>query len=421
MKFFLKSILKKKYSIKNIKHFLLMFLIVSLFSSSTVLATAGVPTLLHHQARLLDSSGNLLGGPSSTDNYCFRFSIYDAVSGGTKLWPSGTPSKMLASVQNGILNLDIGDVSAGGDLLDFDFNSVDEVYLKVEVADSISSSCASVSDFSNGQLAPRQRIVSTGYAINSKTVGGFTPSQTPTGSQIPVLNAGALNLAGIVSAGGVTINSDAFTDLTGNGLAISGGSLVVNIASALDALSTTTSSGSGLEVLSSGVSLLQGCANNEILKWNEASDVWACAADSSGGGGGTLDDAYNNGTSITVDAADFLLNLNDATNDYKLTIDNTTAGDIATAFAITSTGGGSTIGTAIDLSATAIGTALSLGSNDVVVGGLTISSTEFGRLDGKDAALVDANDAVATAITGTGALNAGSITSGFGAIDLGAD
>ncbi|HEX5798023.1 MAG TPA: hypothetical protein VFX79_01590, partial [Candidatus Saccharimonadales bacterium] len=63
------------------------------------------------------------------------------------------------------------------------------------------------------------------------------------------------------------------------------------------------------------------------------------------------------------------------------------------------------------------------GSNtsSLVLGGITLSATELNRLDGKDAALVDVNDAVNTAIVGTGALDFGSITSGFGAIDTGAD
>jgi hypothetical protein len=77
--------------------------------------------------------------------------------------------------------------------------------------------------------------------------------------------------------------------------------------------------------------------------------------------------------------------------------------------------------TAIDVSDAEIGTALAIGSNDITTGAATISSAELDRLDGKDAALVDTNDAVATAITGTGALNAGSITSGFGSIDVGND
>ena len=53
--------------------------------------------------------------------------------------------------------------------------------------------------------------------------------------------------------------------------------------------------------------------------------------------------------------------------------------------------------------------------------GTLISGAELNLLDGHDVALVDTNDAVATAITGTGALDAGSITANFGAIDVGAD
>ncbi len=54
-----------------------------------------------------------------------------------------------------------------------------------------------------------------------------------------------------------------------------------------------------------------------------------------------------------------------------------------------------------------------------VLGGITIDATEIGYLDGKNANLVDINDAVTTAITGTGALTVGSIGGSFGSINIG--
>jgi hypothetical protein len=43
-----------------------------------------------------------------------------------------------------------------------------------------------------------------------------------------------------------------------------------------------TSNGSGLEAGTGGIGLLQGCANNEILKWVDGTSVWNCAADATG-------------------------------------------------------------------------------------------------------------------------------------------
>ena len=228
-------------------------------------------------------------------------------------------------------------------------------------------------------------------------------------------SAGALTVAGAIT--GVGVNA-------GSGQIQGTGGLSLTGATSINTTGTSnTSIGNGTGTISltlgsdaTGDIYYRGAGGNLV----RLADVAAGSCLNSGGvgaaptwgscgaGGGSLDVAYNSGATITVDAYDVLLNLSDATNDYKFTIDNATTGDIATAFAITSTGVGGTTAVAIDLSDADIVTALSLGSNDVTVGGVTITSTEFALLDGHDVALVDTNDAVSTAITGVGTL--GSLT-----------
>jgi hypothetical protein len=182
----------------------------SIVMPSVAVAATGAPKILNHQGRLLDSSGNLLGGVSGT-NYCLRFSFYDDATPGipdNRLWPSATPEKMTVLVKNGVFNVGIGDVAAGGDTLDFNFNSTDEVYLNIEVAESSGGSCAGITAFEN--LSPRQRIASAANALNSNTVGGFTPAQSATDDQVPVLTNGTLVL-GSSSAGIRATGTHAFT------------------------------------------------------------------------------------------------------------------------------------------------------------------------------------------------------------------
>lgn len=164
------------------------------------LAATGVPRILSYQGRLLNPTGDLLGGSSGTE-YCFRFSFYDdsAVGGSdNRLWPATTSSIMTAIVRNGVFNVHIGDTNAGGDPLDYNFEDNDEVYLQTEVAAKVGATCAAGDGAESFEtLSPRQRIAASGYAINSAMVSGYQALQNASGTVIPVLTSGNLILGGI--------------------------------------------------------------------------------------------------------------------------------------------------------------------------------------------------------------------------------
>lgn len=126
-------------------------------------AATGVASVLSYEGRLMDAAGTALGGTG--EPYCFRFSIYDGVSGGTKLWPSGTPNVTVSTTTDGIFNALIGQADA----LDYNFYSSDTVYLNVEVNTATSTNGTSCSG-SWETLAPRQRVAATGYARSAENV-----------------------------------------------------------------------------------------------------------------------------------------------------------------------------------------------------------------------------------------------------------
>ncbi len=125
------------------------------------------------------------------------------------------------------------------------------------------------------------------YKVNGNDVlSGTTLGVGVTSSSLTQLGAlGNLTVTGaIVGNGGLTlaagqtlnVNSDAITDLTGNGIVLSGGTLTVGLTSS--GTTGSSSSNSGLEVGSAGLTLLKGCSDNELLKYTDASG-WACAID----------------------------------------------------------------------------------------------------------------------------------------------
>lgn len=184
--------LKKKHKIAILLISIAIMLCGASLDSSH--AAVGVPKILSYQGSLLNSSGDLLGGSGTT--YCFRFSLYNASSGGAQVWPAATASIMSATVANGVFDIGVGDTSAGGDALTYDFQDSDTVYLNVQVATLVDPTCTGGSEVFE-TLSPRERVVASGYAINSYSVDGFTAAANASGTEIPVISSDTLTLAGV--------------------------------------------------------------------------------------------------------------------------------------------------------------------------------------------------------------------------------
>ena len=117
----------------------------------------------------------------------------------------------------------------------------------------------------------------TGTVILDSGTGGITLSDLTTATAGLTVTAGQ----------NFTINSDVFTDLTGNGLAVSSNALTVNLLTSADGTGST-SNNSGLEfqgTSNNALALLQGCSDGQILKWNISTSVWYCANDQGAGSG----------------------------------------------------------------------------------------------------------------------------------------
>jgi hypothetical protein len=99
--------------------------------------------------------------------------------------------------------------------------------------------------------------------------------------------------------GGTGASGTVGTLTTGNGLtgSITNGDLTLNLAIATTGITTTNNSASGLETTSTGLSLIKGCNNGEVLAWNSTNKVWGCSVSGTSlpniGAAGTYGNALN--------------------------------------------------------------------------------------------------------------------------------
>src|SRR3989344_4282676 len=234
---------------------------------------------------------NLTGTPSGSAGTAYGLYIDQADSANS----NGFDASLV--IDNSDANLAIADgilfVSAGGGFTDF-IDTPSSVF-KVDGTGIVTAAniiCSSTSCISTGE-------------ITDATITGDDVAPSVAGAGL-VLTAGSPDALDIASGnGGIVVNAD---------------NIALTLAASADALSSTTSNGSGLEALSQGLTLLQGCTDAQILKWTESSDTWGCAADSTGGASADLDGVYDNDTDkvLAVDSTTGLLFNMTTTGDFIL-------------------------------------------------------------------------------------------------------
>ncbi len=113
-----------------------------------------------------------------------------------------------------------------------------------------------------------------------------------------------------------TLNVDrAITYLEDNGYTVfAAGEVpkVTLVTPAVDADSSTTASPSGLEFITDDLTILRGCADSQVLKWVELTDIWNCASDNT---------IATTGASVALDLGDNDINESDALLEIATTND----------------------------------------------------------------------------------------------------
>jgi hypothetical protein len=163
----------------NLALIILFFLGVTIFGyqqlTSESTPTLAYPTAVVRPTRVLSFQGRLTDTAQNpiTSSTNMRFYLYDAVTGGTQLWDSGTCS--ISPDQDGIFATGLGD-DCGSEISADVFSENDSIWLEVEVASET--------------LTPRQPIRTVPYALNSETVQGFpiNATESATANTILVMN-----------------------------------------------------------------------------------------------------------------------------------------------------------------------------------------------------------------------------------------
>lgn len=144
-----------------------------LFAPKTWAANGSVNQQISYQAKLSDTSGF----PVADASYAMKFSVYDASTGGNRLWTAtgtlASPGAINVSSTNGLFTLNLGDTSAGGqwqNVLPMNIWNNDSLFLGVTID-------------ADAEMTPRRRLTSAPQALNAMQLQGMYASGTVWGGE----------------------------------------------------------------------------------------------------------------------------------------------------------------------------------------------------------------------------------------------
>ncbi|HRC28290.1 MAG TPA: hypothetical protein PKV96_02790 [Candidatus Saccharimonas sp.] len=154
---------------------ILAFLVCFAFPAP-VHAVTTIPYKMNFQGRLTDASGN----PMAAGSYNMKFRIYDASSGGTLKWSeqrANSASTGVTVTTGGLFSVQLGDVSS---LPANIFSTTDTaiLYFEIELPTPATATCtgASCESYTEGPMAPRNKLASSAYSFNSDLLDGLDSS-----------------------------------------------------------------------------------------------------------------------------------------------------------------------------------------------------------------------------------------------------
>ncbi|GIW60431.1 MAG: hypothetical protein KatS3mg087_1497 [Patescibacteria group bacterium] len=209
------------------------------------------------QTRTIDprvwTGGNLVSGTGVSGQVTF-FTGSTAISGSNNLWWDNANSRLGIGTSNPAYSLDVSGT----------INTQTLRTANLYLAGTQVTASASEINILDGAL-----ISTTELNLLSGRTGTLLDSNNVSSYAVTAVIAGS-GLTGGTGPGSTTLHVGA-----GNGIIVSADDITIDA----DTTGTTSSksNNSGLEVTTSGLRMLGGCAANEVLAWDAANQVWKCS------------------------------------------------------------------------------------------------------------------------------------------------